>query len=165
MNSASTAILAHDPPQPGNTAADLMVPNPVSIRDTATILEAVSLFTQRGLSAAPVSDNAGRPVGVLSQTDLLIHEREQFRAPAKAAPSAGPPGQASPESGPDRARVRDIMTPAVFAVPSNYSASQVMDEILRLKVHQLFVVDDSGVLVGVIGVLDVLRRLQGDQAK
>jgi CBS domain-containing protein len=155
MNSASTATLAHDPSLPGDTAADLMVPNPVSIRDTANIAEAVALFTQRGLSAAPVIDEAGRPAGVLSQTDLLIHEREQFRAPASV--SAG--------SGPDRSRVRDIMTPAVFAVPAIYSASQVMDEILRLKVHQLFVVDHGGVLVGVIGVLDVLRRLRGDQAK
>ena len=31
----------------------------------------------RGFSAAPVIDAAGRPVGVLSRTDLLVHEREQ----------------------------------------------------------------------------------------
>jgi predicted transcriptional regulator len=28
------------------------------------------------------------------------------------------------------------------------------------KVHRLFVVDESGVLVGVVSALDVLRRIQ-----
>ncbi len=39
--------------------------------------EAVLLLTDRGFSAAPVIDDAGRPVGVVSRTDLLVHDREQ----------------------------------------------------------------------------------------
>ena len=35
----------------------------------------------------------------------------------------------------------------------------VVREFLALKVHQLFVVDRAGVLVGVISTLDVLRHL------
>jgi predicted transcriptional regulator len=30
---------------------------------------------------------------------------------------------------------------------------------LKLKVHRLFVVDENGVLVGVISALDILRHL------
>src|SRR5271167_2411119 len=59
------------------TAADLMTPNPVSLEDAALVSEAVILLTERGFSAAPVIDKAGRPVGVVSRTDLLVHEREQ----------------------------------------------------------------------------------------
>src|SRR2546421_9121985 len=62
-----------------DTAQDLMTPNPVSIRDTATVQEAIALLTDRGFSAAPVIDEAGRPVGVLSRSDILIHQREQTR--------------------------------------------------------------------------------------
>jgi hypothetical protein len=59
------------------TAADLLMPNPVSIPETALVREAITLLTEKGFSAAPVIDEAGRSVGVLSRTDILIHDREQ----------------------------------------------------------------------------------------
>src|SRR5271168_1226174 len=60
------------------TAADLMSLNPVSIRYKATVAEATALLTDRGFSAAPVIDEAGRAVGVVSRTDLLVHDRERM---------------------------------------------------------------------------------------
>ena len=41
------------------TASDLMTASPVSLREGATFLEAVALLTDRGISAAPVIDEAG----------------------------------------------------------------------------------------------------------
>lgn len=60
-------------------AKDLMALNPVSIRRDAGIREALELLTDRGFGAAPVIDEAGRPIGVVSRTDILIHERECVR--------------------------------------------------------------------------------------
>lgn len=54
-----------------------MTTNPISIRETATVREAVAFLTDKGFSAAPVVDVAGRPVGVLSQTDIVVHDRNQ----------------------------------------------------------------------------------------
>ena len=59
----------------------------------------------------------------------------------------------------DRTRVRDIMTPVVFCVTPQTPVAQVIEEMLALKVHRLFVVDRDRVLVGVISALDVLRRM------
>jgi CBS domain-containing protein len=139
------------------TAADVMTPNPVSIRADATIGEAMALFTNRGVNAAAVVDEAGRPIGVVSRTDILIHEREKTNAPASSCAGAIPSGvlkqsQQSPAlpAGTDATQVRDIMTPAVFAVPTDYPVAKVLEEMSRLKVHQLYVVDAEGILVGVI---------------
>src|SRR5260370_276046 len=66
------------------TAADLMTANPVSIRERATVRDAVKLLIDRRVSAAPVIDEAGRPVGVLSQTDILVHDRERVEHVAPA---------------------------------------------------------------------------------
>jgi CBS domain-containing protein len=41
------------------TARELMTPNPVSIREYATVKEAVALLIDKGISAAPVIDRAG----------------------------------------------------------------------------------------------------------
>jgi CBS domain-containing protein len=55
--------------------------------------------------------------------------------------------------------VRDMMTPAVFSVLSSTPAPRVIADMVALKVHQIYVVDDGGVLIGVINALDVLRHL------
>jgi predicted transcriptional regulator len=34
-----------------------------------------------------------------------------------------------------------------------------------MKVHRLFVIDDTGVLVGVVSTLDILRQLQPECLK
>jgi CBS domain-containing protein len=142
-----------------DTAADLMTTNPVSLRADATVDEAITLLTDRGFTAAPVIDHAGRPIGVLSRTDVLIHDRECARYLTPASGGRAQMGRGEDSYLPDPARVRDLMTPVVFSVAPNAPAYQVIEHMLALKVHRLFVVDRSGALVGVISVLDVLRHL------
>jgi len=147
------------------TAEDLMTPNPISIHAGASVQEALAMLTDRGFSAAPVIDEAGRPVGVLSRTDLLVHEREQgVRAPLYDNTEWDvPPRHVREGFGVevvDPTRVRDIMTPVVFTVLLDTPAHQVVEQMLALKVHHLFVVDEDRALVGVISPMDVLRRLR-----
>jgi CBS domain-containing protein len=152
------------------TAAELMSPTPVSIREDATVREAIALLTDRGYSAAPVIDRAGRPVGVLSRSDILVHDRESvehvppeppFYRPSDLATDVGEKlGSGFQVERVDGTLVRDIMTPAVFSVTPETPAAVVVREMLGLKVHRLFVVDDNGVLVGVVTPLDVLRYLE-----
>jgi CBS domain-containing protein len=150
-------------------ASDLMSPNPVSIRDMATIKEAVALLTDKGFSAAPVIDHAGRPIGVLSRADIVTHDREQGEY-LESLPEYHERSKLETLSGErfkegfqvekvDTTRVCDIMTPVVFSVAPSTPAGMVVREMLALKVHRLFVVDHAGVLVGVISALDVLQHL------
>lgn len=151
------------------TAADLMTPNPISIRDSASAREAVALLTDKGFSAAPVIDEAGRPVGVVSRHDVLVHDREkiehgttpEYYERDEIAPRTGKPLPSGFRvENVDRTTVRDIMTPVVFSIAPETAAAKVVEELLALKVHRLFVADESGVLVGVISALDVLQHLR-----
>ncbi|MCS6852976.1 MAG: CBS domain-containing protein [Gemmataceae bacterium] len=155
------------------TAADLMTANPISIRSHATVREAVALLIDRGISAAPVIDDAGLPVGVISQSDILVHNRERVEhVPARAeffhrSDLSTASGEVLPRGFQvekvDRTRVHELMTPMVFSVPLKAPAWRVVQEMLALKVHRLFVVDDQGVLVGVISALDILRKLRPEE--
>jgi CBS domain-containing protein len=147
------------------TAADLMKANPISVRDDATVREAVALLIDKGFSAAPVIDAAGRPVGVLSRSDILVHDREKVEY-LEPAPEYYHQGDLAARSGErlrdgfqvervDRTQVRDLMTPAVFSVTPEAPATEVIEQMLALNVHRLFVVDRAGV----ISVLDILRHL------
>jgi CBS domain-containing protein len=148
------------------TAADLMIPNPISVRADANVREALNLLTDKGFSAAPVIDEAGRPVGVLSRSDLLVHEREYPhhvpRSPAffyeEEMHTKLPDGFHEEEV--DPTAVRDVMTPAIFSVAPDTPASKVVFDMVGLRVHRLFVVDPDGTLVGVISTMDILRHLK-----
>jgi CBS domain-containing protein len=153
------------------TAADLMHPNPVSIRDNASIREAIALLSDKGFSAAPVIDNAGRPIGVVSRSDILTHDRERVEYKKHKVPDYYDEGDLTdlPEEfyrpgfevvDVDPTRVSDIMTPVVFSVHPDTPTRKAVAEMLALKVHRLFVVDRDGVLIGVISATDVLRCLQ-----
>jgi CBS domain-containing protein len=146
------------------TAADLMSPNPLSLRDDATLHEAIAFLVDRGISGAPVIDEAGRPVGVLSRSDILVHDREEPQHMAPAEVDYGTPlprkwWSAFQLERVDTTLVRDLMTPAVFCVALDTAAASVVEQLRELNVHRLFVVDENGVLVGVITALDVVRHL------
>lgn len=154
-------------------AKELMSPNPVSIRRDASIREALELLTDHGFGAAPVIDEAGRPVGVVSRTDVLIHEREYVHHASTSDGISSRQGCSDwnmyPEpSWPegfsievaDPTTVGEIMTPAVFTVSLETPAREVVRRMLELKVHHLFVIDAALALVGVISPLDVLRHLE-----
>jgi CBS domain-containing protein len=127
-------------------ACDLMTQNPMSLREGSTFAEAIGCMTDRGIGGAPVIDEAGRPVGVLTDSDLVVHKREG-RAGMKPVDE-------------DRTLVRDVMTPAVFTVRTTARAGAVIEHMRSLNVHRIFVVDEAGILVGVITSLDILRRLE-----
>jgi CBS-domain-containing membrane protein len=151
------------------TAADLMVRNPISLRADANIREALVLLTDKGFSAAPVIDDAGRPVGVLSRSDLLVHDRERGdylpHSPAyfyeqELKTRKGDAVTGFEVENVDPTTVRDLMTPAIFSVGPDTPAAKVVSEMLGLHVHRLFVVDQAGVLVGVISTMDILKHLK-----
>ena len=101
----------------------------------------LTFLTDRGFGAAVVIDDAGHPLGVVTKTDILVHAKQH------------------PAVGDDSATVADVMTPAVFSVREDTSAESVVEQMLALNVHHLFVVDDAGVVVGVISPLDIVRQL------
>src|SRR4051812_16938338 len=80
LRGANMVTTLNRPPTAGlslraSTAEELMTENPISIRRDAGVREAIALMTDRGFTVAPVIDDSGRGVGVVSLTDILIHNR------------------------------------------------------------------------------------------
>jgi len=118
-------------------ASDLMTPNPVSVRHDLSVRQAGLFLHDRGIGAAPVVNDAGRAVGVLSRSDVLL------------ALSAGV----------DTAPVREVMTPSVVVVPRDATALDLTNAMVRHMVRRVFVTDGEGVPVGVVSATDLFRGL------
>jgi CBS domain-containing protein len=129
------------------TAREVMTRNPLSINETATIRDTAAFLFAKRMSAAPVINEAGRAVGVVSHSDIARHMAGEEHARPMDLP------------------VRTIMNDEVLFVRPGTPIDNVIDDLLHCRVKRLFVADENDVLVGVISATDVLRYLNSPAAK
>ncbi len=112
------------------------------------------MLVGHGLTAVPVLDEQDRPVGVVSEADLLCDEAAG-EGPGGSAPTA----RLSPDTQLER-RAKDaagLMTsPAACASPE-WTVARAARVMGRRGVRRLVVVDEAGRLVGVVSRGDLLR--------
>ncbi|GAA4523053.1 CBS domain-containing protein [Amycolatopsis samaneae] len=135
------------------TVSDVMTANPVTVTPRTPYKHIARLLAERRISAIPVVDGHGRPVGVVSEADLIARLRtgEDTRRPG---PIAG--GRARRDW--DRAHAlfaRDLMTRPARTVTPGESVHATALRMARAGVRRLFVVDE-GRLVGVVSRRDLL---------
>jgi CBS domain-containing protein len=58
--------------------ADLMTPDPQSLRSTDELVYALNLMSVGGYRHVPIVDDSGRPVAVISMRDIVEHLVSQF---------------------------------------------------------------------------------------
>lgn len=140
-----------------DAARTFMTKNPVSINEHATLQEAAIFLSKRGISASPVINDGGRPVGVLSRTDIIRFSNAA--APRLLGDFVNEAHELRDSTRRNSVKVRQAMTPVVLSVDLDASLAEVCEKMLENKVHRLFVIDVDETLVGVISALDVLRCL------
>ena len=59
------------------TAKDVMNPHVIAVREDMTLHELATLLTEHGISGAPVLNQSGKLVGVVSVTDIALTEAER----------------------------------------------------------------------------------------
>lgn len=136
------------------TVGDLMTHTVVRVRPDTPFKTIAELFAEHDITAVPVVDDSGRPVGVVSEADLLRRESNQ-PDPAGLLAVLDTPGEELPPSVATTAS--GLMTaPAIVAHPewSVVEAARVMD---RGRIKRLPVVDETGTLVGIVSRSDLLR--------
>lgn len=121
-------------------ARDFMIAKPVVFTRNTALLDAVRILVDRRISGAPVVDERGNLVGVLTERDFL-----------RAALVAGYHG----ESG---GRVGEYMTSDVEAVNAEDSLLDVAMRFVETKFRRFPVMDDNRV-VGLVTRQDVLRTV------
>jgi CBS-domain-containing membrane protein len=122
-----------------------------------TVQELLALFVDQGISAVPVVDEQGHPIGFVSKTDVV---REFHRSGSGAHRNSRPPVQ--PWWDAERLahlQVGEIMTPSVYTFPRETTVADAMAAMAFEGIHHLPVVDASGKLLGMLSALDVLDWL------
>jgi CBS domain-containing protein len=146
-----------------------MTPDVVTVADDMSTHEAARFFIEHEISGAPVVDDQGRLVGVVSLTDIVrsvTEEDDEGDRPGRSAFYRGDVGDITLEDLGQRfveqqARsVRDVMTPTIHAVKDSDPVAVVAKAMLDQHIHRLIVMRGADV-VGIISSLDLLKVLAG----
>lgn len=152
------------------TARDLMQREVITVGPGTPLLEVHRLFLEEEITGAPVVEDDGRVVGVVSSSDLLRAVEEEYEAP-RSDPTyfreiqtfSGPDWtQHWPADFQDRLAERtaaDVMTAEVLFVAPDATIAEVARELRRHRVHRVLVAEE-GRLVGIISTFDLVALLE-----
>ncbi len=148
--------------KPKRTVAELMIPHVICLRPETTVREARETLAKRRVSGAPVVDEHGRPIGVISQTDLVRANVEAVTA-AQAGRfySDVEDYQEIAEQHVDRSEmpIASLMSRDVWTVSRDTGVAIAASVMRERRVHRLLVTE-RGVLVGIVTALDLMRIVE-----
>ncbi|MER6221276.1 CBS domain-containing protein [Streptomyces sp900105755] len=136
-----------------HVVSDVMTHTVLALRDGAAFKEIVKALQQWQVSAAPVLDDGGRVVGVVSEADLL--HREEARTGGEVGYGQVRPGSAVAEAASVTAAA--LMTTPAVTVRPEAPLPEAARTMARHGVKRLPVVDADGLLQGVVSRADLLK--------
>lgn len=134
--------------QAGQTVAELMTPNPVTVTHDTTVSQAVKLMIAHDIKRLPVVDQAGQLLGMVSRVDVLR---------ALGQPPVGELSRQSPPPGHHR-RVGEVMMTHVPTVQVEASLVEIVDLLVSSAQRRVVVVDRAGRVAGIITDGDLIKR-------
>jgi CBS domain-containing protein len=137
-----------------------MTPNPVTLKTTDTVDEAINILLRHSFNGAPVIDPfTGNLVGVISAFDFLSKEEAGALLPFEAGDLEEQQEMAMMARRIVATTVGDLMTDAALTVPMDLPMKDAAELMIKDRCHRLCVVDDDNQLVGVLATSDVMRNI------
>ena len=120
------------------TASDVMIKDVITVRESTPLKEVARLFSERKITGAPVVDEQGKLVGVISETDII---RKTTSIGAWSPSLAG-----------------QIMTKPVVTVSPTDTLQRVCELMYNRRIHRV-VVAEGPQIRGIITTMDILRAI------
>ena len=149
------------------TAADVMQSQVITVSPVDPLHTVQRLFFEEEIHGAPVVDEEGRVLGMITSMDLIRAATEEHDGGGVDFSSAFEDlgmgwGNASDEfqSRLGEARVTDAMSENVVSVAPRTTVSEVARLLRENKIHRVLVVDKK-TLLGIISSFDLIQLLEG----
>ncbi|WP_263322288.1 CBS domain-containing protein [Endozoicomonas sp. Mp262] len=148
------------------TAEEIMTRQVVTVPYDWSVDRLARFLTDKSISGAPVVDEAGQVVGVVTLSDIvrqagsgmvdLSRRDDDFYQTLHDACLSGEEQRAFHESVDQSVLVNDIMTPIVFEVARDTPLSKVADAMVTGRIHRVLVTENRQ-MQGIITALDLLK--------
>ncbi|MFS2152893.1 CBS domain-containing protein [Rhizobium sp. Rhizsp42] len=144
-------------------AKSVMRTDVFTVSPETTVAEAARCMLSHHVAAVPVVDPDNKPLGVVSEGDVMHHfgshfqsKRAQWLRLLAEGETLAPEFLA--EIRLNQQRVSEIMHPTVISSHENASLSDLSDLMMKEKIKRVLILRD-GVLVGIVSRADVIRAV------
>lgn len=137
-----------------STVSEVMTRDVVTVRPDTPFKEITSLLSTHGISAVPVADARGAPMGLVSEADLL---RKQAEQPGTYSGRATSPGWPHEKAKAHAENAAGLMTTPVVTGHADWSVAEAARAMDRHRVKRLVVVDETDRIIGIVSRPDLLR--------
>ncbi len=151
-----------------NTVADVMSRDPIVVKSETPLKEAVQILAERRISGSPVVDDAGKLVGIISETDLMWQETG-VTPPAyimflDSVIYLQNPGNYERDLHKVLGQtVGEVMSKNPITISANKSLKEAAKVMQEHNVHRLPVLDSEGQVIGILTRGDVIRAMAAGQ--
>ena len=151
------------------TASDIMTKEVITVQEDMTIEALGRIFIEKRISGAPVLDNKGKLVGVVTENDL-VRKNSRLHIPTvvRIFDAFVPLGSTDRVEEEIRrmsaSTVSEICTRTVVTVAPDATLQDVSSLMFEKGVH-LIPVLDAGRIVGIIGKIDIIRGMFGEASE
>jgi CBS domain-containing protein len=121
------------------TAANIMTGDVITLHATDTLIAAARLMRDHNIGALPVVDDHNHLIGILTDRDIVIHGISRGFDPAKTAVDA-------------------LGLQSVATIARENDLESIISLMTTRQIHRLPVVDDHGVLVGIISLANIAHH-------
>lgn len=143
------------PPQ--TRVQDVMTHKPVYVSLDEPADQVMKALLSARFTGVPVVDAQNRPVGVVSQSDLIYRAGMPVRLALMA--QSDPERLKSVVKGLTAKTAADIMTGPAVTIEENEPLTQAVNTMVKNKVKRLPVVNEEGFLTGIVSRLDVFQTI------
>ena len=147
------------------TVGDVMTSEVYGVAPGTSLETAKRMLTKRQITGAPVVDPEGRPVGVVTLSDLADPDRprsDKLGYPLYYYMSDGQSRQVGGDARVTDGVVSDVMNPSVLSVAATTTVAEAAKMMIHERVHRLLVLNDTK-LVGIVSSIDLLRGFVNSQ--
>ncbi len=148
-------------------AKNIMTTDILAVDSQWSITQLAEFFEKHNISGAPVTDDHGVLVGVVSLTDIVRYESMPVIDPLSQEPHDYyirslqkkmdyQEMSAYKLDSDDDTCVKDIMTPAIFSIEEQTPVPEIADMMIKGHIHRVFVIRNKRI-VGIISSLDLLK--------
>jgi CBS domain-containing protein len=137
---------------PEPTVSDVMTSRVHVATPAAPFKHLLRVIAENRISAIPIVNQQGVPIGIVSASDLLLKERrDELKAGNDL--NSGPRGTRA------GAIASDLMTSPAITIPLDMSLGQAARLMHDGKIRRLVVVDERGRVAGIVSSSDLLHVL------
>lgn len=140
-------------------ANDLMSTAVVLVPKEMSLPAAAHLLAQSHVSGAPVVDDEGRCIGVLSNTDFVHYAEQGKRHKEPCAAQALSSWQIVTPDEPHGDWVADYMTTDPVTAPARTTIGELARMMIDAHIHRVVVVDERQRPIGVVSSTDILAAV------